>query len=343
MLNKLLFTSSLLFLSLSNCFAKCEVDYSLTVAPYPIHLTLPVNNPLIIRADAPANEVVNLLDGQYLQSTSNTGRVSLMNCIPNVDTYGNDSVLTPISINSDLTGNYPTMIDGLALRVYNVFNNADGTVQEGAFPGRGDRKITGITGRVDDYGIFMRVKIFKTKEHLNLKNPNGDVLVNMIPQAFYRQYSGSVFWYLDLPQIKIVSTPVCTVTDPGAINFNNVTKGNLDHGVTRNIPFALNCITDYGNYSATASIQATSATPDGNFIKVTDSAGNTDRMKIRIDDTTGQVMKVDGSTSDKQATTISSGTTTNFAWKATLLPVVGASTPELGDFTANAEIVIQVN
>lgn len=341
MLIKSLISSSLLLLSFSNCFAECVYDPIVSTAPYPIALSLPISNPVIIRADAPANSLVPLLNGDFLQSTQNTGAVSLINCVKGVDPFGNSSSLNPLS--NDLNANYQTNIDGLAIRAYNVIVQNDGYENEGGFPGRPNRVVP--AERITDYNVFMRIRLYKTREHLNLKNPNGDVLINATPMAFFRWYTRQTkpFWFLDLPEIRIVSTPVCTVSEPGEINFNQVSKENLEHGVTRNIQFGLNCITDYNNYSASASIQSTSATADGDFIKVTDNAGNTDRMKIRISDSNGQVMKVDGSTSDKQATAITSNTTTNFAWKATLLPVAGANTPELGDFTANAEIVIQVN
>lgn len=342
MLKKSLVTISLLCISLSDCFASCELDQPVSTRPYPIALTLPISGPVIIRADAPANSVLRLQNGTYLESTHSTGVLALRNCEIGVDAFGNSSAL--IALNNESTANYKTNIDGLAIRAYNVLPWDQGEGENvGGFPGRPNRIVN--AGSIVNNGVWMRIELYKTQDHLDLKNPDGDVVVNSTPRAFFRWYvtPSSYFWYLDLPEITIVSTPVCTVIAPSEINFNNVTKANLTNGVSRNIPFGLNCITDYGHYSAVASIQSTSATSDGDFIKVTDKAGNTDRMKIRISDSSGQVLKLDGSTSDKQTTSTSSGMTTNFAWKATLLPVSSSSIPELGDFTANAEIIIQVN
>ena len=83
---------------------------------------------------------------------------------------------------------------------------ADGQENEGGFPGRLNRIVP--SGRVDDYNIFIRIRLYKTINHLNLKNPNGDVLINATPRAFFRWYAkeSSPFWYLDLPEIRIVST-----------------------------------------------------------------------------------------------------------------------------------------
>lgn len=191
-------------------------------------------------------------------------------------------------------------------------------------------------------GTYYRIQLFKTG-NLSLSNTAGDIAVPSGLLAYYYLDSDSpsnAITSVYTGGISIISTPVCTVDGAKTINFNTVTPTLLSAGVERALDFAIVCQSDYGTYSATASMTTTTASSDASYIQVEDAAGNMDRLGIRITDSNGQAIKVDGSSSEVK-NSITSQSSADFTWKATLIAGNSAS-PTAGQFTAKAEIVFDI-
>lgn len=192
---------------------------------------------------------------------------------------------------------------------------------------------------------FFSIDVYKTTERLNLSNPAGDVVLNGGIIAYNWINSDSSANYaqrLQVGEIRIISTPVCRLEGEKSVDFNIVSATDVTNGVKRPLEFSLVCITDYGNYTASASLSTQTPTSDNAYIQVTDSAGNNDRLKIRVDDSSGNPLPVDASRAEVKSS-ISTDTPAKFTWNATLLRASGAALPENGKFDARAEIVLQVN
>ena len=192
-------------------------------------------------------------------------------------------------------------------------------------------------------GSLFRLEFIKTAPHLNLKSPNGDVVLS--PGILLRTWittdtAANYAQRLQIGEIRIVSIPSCTIEGPKTVDFGQVSASSLASGVERELNFGLTCATDYGTYSATASLITTSPNSDGT-IPVSDSAGNTDRMKIQITDSSNGKMPADGSSGESRLR-IANSVAANYSWKATLMKG-SANAPESGNFTARAEILLIVN
>ncbi len=166
--------------------------------------------------------------------------------------------------------------------------------------------------------------------------PAGPLLYNWVRRDAESNYAQK----LVVGSLRVISTPVCTPDGERQVPFGQVTYNTLKAGVTRPLDFKLNCVTDYGEYKVTATITAETRTADG-LIKVTDKAGNADRMKIRIKDSNNNFLPATGIKGEtKQGI---SGIPAEFNWSATLLPGSSAELPEDGDFRATAEIMLIVS
>lgn len=192
-------------------------------------------------------------------------------------------------------------------------------------------------------GAFYQIQFFKTGE-LQLNNgalgdlvmPSGIIGYNYILTP--TQASSTLT--LNIGEVRIISTPSCTVSGAKNISFDTVTPSLLSAGVVRPLDFDINCTSDYGSYSAKAAITTQTPSPDASYIQAEDSAGNRDRLAIYITDGAQRPMKVNGSTFEMK-NAVTSRTPAEFKWQAKLMPGSGPS-PSGGTFTAKAEIVFDI-
>lgn len=230
---------------------------------------------------------------------------------------------------------FNTSVDGLSVRP--AWNNASAF---GYFNSSAAMKEKRFNYPV---GSFFRLEFVKTAPRLKLTNPLGDIVLN--PGIVLRHWvtndtPTSYGQQLQIGQIRIISIPSCSIDGPKTVDFGQVSADTLTSGVTRNLDFSMTCATDYGSYSATASLIATSPNSDGT-IPVLDHAGNTDRMKIQITDSTNGRMPADG-TKGESRLRLGDSVAARYNWKATLSRGTGIL-PEDGNFTARAEILLVVN
>ncbi|THB85841.1 fimbrial protein [Pantoea allii] len=232
---------------------------------------------------------------------------------------------------------YQTNITGIGVKL--LFSN--GTAF-GNFPSTSKVSSPDMPTTLDmREGSFYRVQFFKTDE-LKLTDPAGDLILSPGLIAYNYLMSDNPSSYmlnLSVDDIKIISTPSCTADGAKTIDFNTVTPALLSAGVSRDLNFSITCKSDYGNYAAKASMTTTTPSSDGSFIRVKDAAGSEGKLGIRITDSSGQVMKIDGTTTEMK-NSISQGPA-DFAWKAMLI-ASDVSRPAGGVFTAKAEIVFDI-
>lgn len=263
-------------------------------------------------------------------------------------TYVDCAIGNPYGKNvADLLGNdlgnglFATNIDGIAIKP--MWNNGAGF---GTFNTSAGMSFTTDIGRwTYPSSSYFRIELYKTKDTLSLTNPAGQQVLPGGTAAYNWVNSNSVTNFaqkLDIGQITIISTPSCTFDGTKVVDFGLVTSGNLSNGIERNLDFNITCKTDYGQYSATAAITTQTPTADGNYIKVKDNNGQDDRMRIKISDSAGKLLALNGSDLE-QKINIASATPAEFKWKATLEPTSITAKPANGNFSAAAEIILQVN
>jgi len=193
-------------------------------------------------------------------------------------------------------------------------------------------------------GSYYRIRFYKVADTLMLSDPAGDIVLDSGILGYEWLGTDAVRPVsLFINQIKIISTPACTVENTKTIDFGTVTPTMVAAGVERNLDFSLTCKTDYGSYSTTASITTTTPSSNATYIKVTDADGNTDNLGIQILSNSGSVINVDGSILEKIAST-TTNSASKFNWKAKLINTsTSSSRPKNGTFTAKAEIVLDIN
>lgn len=238
---------------------------------------------------------------------------------------------------------FPTNIDGIGMK---VFSNNGNAYNDGTFPSaptamdfgddpEGSWRFNGTS--------FYKVQFFKTKSKLNLTEPNGQEILPPEEIIYYWIVADNPVNFaqqLNLGEIKLISTPSCSYDYTKTIDFDTVGSKTLAANVERDLDFAITCSTDYGFYSATASISTETPSTDASYIKVTDAAGNSDLMGIKIRNNNGDDMKIDGSDVDNLPST-PGGEPAKYNWKAVLFST-GTKHPADGAFTARAEILLQV-
>ncbi|WP_336286978.1 fimbrial protein [Cronobacter dublinensis] len=310
----------------------CEPDLSDGVGP--TTLSIPSQR-FQIDADAPVSTTVPVFS--YDSSAQGT-QISYINCLKGTP-YGK----SPYNLGAQDTSTklYPTSIPGIGIKLR--WNNS---AAFGDFPSEGAMSFTTPTGRfIYSAGSYFRVELYKTQQRLSLKNPDGDIVLppgdiayNWVEMNSFSNYAQK----LNIGQITVVSTPSCTFNNNKTVDFGLVTSADLAAGgIEKDLSFDITCQSDYGNYSATAAISTNTPSTDKKYIQVKDAAGNSDRMGIEIRDGQGQQMLLDGSTSELLAN-VTSNTPAAFHWKANLKPTAGVLHPANGDFSAEAEIILQV-
>lgn len=290
---------------------------------------------ITIDADAPADTSKFIAEAD---SATQGTRVTYVDCAIG-NPYGKN---VGILLGADLgKGLFATNIDGIAIKP--MWSNG---AAFGTFNTNGLMTFTTEIGRWTYPAIsYFRIELYKTKETLSLTNTAGQLVLPAGTAAYNWVNSNSVANFaqkLDIGQIIIISTPSCTFDGTKIVDFGLVTSGTLNNGIERNLDFDITCKTDYGQYSATAAITTQTPTADGNYIKVKDKDGQDDRMRIRINDSSGKLLALNGSDRE-QKLNIASATPAEFKWKATLEQVSATAKPANGNFSASAEIILQVN
>ncbi|VEC00462.1 Uncharacterised protein [Cedecea lapagei] len=302
----------------------------------PTPLMIP-SKTIIVAADAPVSTSTPI--AQYDSPPVGGAGVGYDDCIEGTE-YGKRAV--SLSGQDSSTRIYATNIPGIGIKMLASNGSAFGN-----FPSTSSLHFSdgSAVGTLDiPPQSFYRIEFYKLSNNLRLTNSTtGDTVLppGMIGYNYILSANPASFTHsLSIGEMKIISTPACTADNAKTVDFNNVTPTLLKAGVTRNLDFAIVCKSDYGSYSATASMITDTPTADGGFIRIKDSDGNMDRLKIRITDGENQVMKVDGSTAESSRVITSQGPA-EFAWKATLLPGNGTA-PAGGTFTAKAEIIFNI-
>ncbi|MBW9429297.1 fimbrial protein [Atlantibacter hermannii] len=245
-------------------------------------------------------------------------------------------------INQDTaTKIFPTNIPGIGIKVR--WNNG---AAFGDYPSTGQTTFsTSIGAFIYPATSFFRIELYKTQQTLNLSNKSGDLVLPAEEIAYNWILVDSPDRYaqrLTIGPITLISTPSCTYDNSKSVDFGTVTTNTLtSSGIARDLDFTLICKTDYGSYSASASITTDTPTPDSKYIKVKDAAGNMDRLGIKITNSKNADMLLDGTTQEKFEN-ITTGAPAQFNWRATLYPMGNGKLPENGEFTARAEILLQV-
>lgn len=290
---------------------------------------------ITIDADAPADTTKFIAEAD---TATQGDRVTYVDCAIG-NPYGkNVSTLLGASLGNGL---FATNIEGIAIKP--LWNNGGAF---GTFNTSAEMTFSTEIGRWTYPAIsYFRIELYKTKETLSLNNPAGQVVLPGGTAAYNWVNTNSLANFaqkLDIGQITIISTPSCTFDGSKVIDFGLVTSGNLSNGIERNLDFDITCKTDYGQYSATAAITTQTPTADGNYIKVKDNNGQDNLLRIKISDSSGKLLTLDGN-STEQKINILSATPAEFKWKATLEPAVINAKPANGRFSAAAEIILQIN
>ncbi|MBL5898132.1 fimbrial protein [Lelliottia amnigena] len=317
--------------------ATCELDPSKS-GPAPHYFNMP-NTTISVEADAPSSTTQPIY--RYdIEPQSYT--IYLSQCVDK-EPYGKTAINLPAPGASAI---YPTNIPGVGIKI--IYNNGSdfGT---GIYPVvyYTNFSPSPIGAYVYVPASFFRVEVYKIADSLSL-TPLGDNI--LLPPNNY-VYNWNTIDALDhasqivhLDTIKIVSTPSCNFDNHKTVDFGTLTGNMLDASETIEKPldFSITCQTDYGTYSATASISSDSTSSDGSYIKVTDAAGTSDKLAIRLKDDKGADLLVDGS-SAVTINNLASKMPAEFHWKATVMAQPGATQhPAEGNFNAHAEILLQV-
>lgn len=256
-------------------------------------------------------------------------------CIKDQDIYGKN-VLPPLT-SAGAAGMFTTLIDGIAIKP--LFGNNKGM---GTF--NSERTVSQARMNFST-ASFYKAEFYKTRDRLDLQNPDGDIVMNSGPIAFNwmniaNQDNAALTF--NLGEIHIISTPVCRLDGTRTVDFNNVNSSQLRAGVSRPLNFSLVCATDYGSYTAKAALTTQTATSDNKFIKVFDSLDNPDVMKIEVRDSKGKSLPLDGLTGEVQQN-VTSEVPADFNWTAILSAASDTELPQNGKFRAQAEIVLDLN
>lgn len=246
--------------------------------------------------------------------------------------------------NQDNNRIYPTKVAGVGVKLIYIIGG-----KEGNFPSDQIFHFTGgeSKGTIDYSGSpSYRVEFYKIDAPLKLNNAQGEVVLeagdlayNWIEVKSPSNYALKLF----TNQITVVSTPVCRTELEKTVDFGTVTHKILStDGVERPLDFSLTCETDYGSYSASASITSRMASANGKYIDVADSHSNIGQMGIEIYNSKGGKMALDGTTIEKPLP-VKSKVPLKFNWKAKLINTGSKFRPMNGAFSAQAEILLQVN
>lgn len=333
MLRKIIFLS-LSGLIVSNAAAQCTLARGALTT-----LTLPAQT-ITISADAAADTSTPISGAIF--TTSTIANIGYDDCIS-----GTPVGRTLVGLNDQITTRlYKTNVDGIGVKVH--YRSATSTGYS-YYPNESTITFDNdeTTGTWDwPTGSYFRVQFYKTSDTLGLSDTSGDVVLDAGTLAYeWIMDEATRPLTLNINQIKIISTPACTVDSSKTVDFSTVTPTMLSNeGVEKPLDFGLTCKTDYGTYSANASITSTASSTDSKYIQVTDSSGSSNnQLGIEIYNSSGILMTLNGNTLEKSST-VASGVAAEFNWTAKLVNTdTSKSKPQNGSFTAQAEILLQLN
>ena len=297
----------------------------------PTTLTIP-SQTLLIDADAPVS-----VESPFarIDSLPITARIGYDDCDRGTE-YGRQLIYLA---NREIANQiYATDIPGIAVKVLWT-NGRDGyggypKTQSIMFP-------NGILKGTFDYepGSAYRLEFYKVADTLSLSTNTDAQLLPLGIIAYNYLFTPTPSSYsmrLNLGALTLKSLPSCTLDTSKTIDFNRVNANELAQGVYRDLDFKISCRSDYQRFSPRASIRSQTLSSDHQSIKVTDSAGQDDRLRISIYDSNKNLLLVDGTRSETLNNIANQGDA-NFTWQAVLRPGVN-SPPAAGPFTAYAEI-----
>lgn len=297
----------------------------------PTTVTIPAQT-LTIDADAPVS-----LDQPFarIDSLPITANIGYNDCYRGTE-YGRQ--LTYLANREISNQIYTTDIPGIAVKV--LWTNGSG--KYGGYPKKQTMVFQNnlLKGTFDyEPGSAYRLEFYKVAETLSLSSnanaqllPLGIVAYNYLFTPTPSNYS----MQLNLGAITLKSIPTCTLDSSKTIDFDRVNASSLASGVYRDINFKINCRSDYQRFSTRASVSTQTPSSDHQAIKVTDAAGQDDRLRISMYDSNKNLLFVDGTTGETLNNIASNGDA-NFSWQAALRPGL-KSPPAAGPFTAYAEI-----
>ena len=301
----------------------------------PTTITIPAQT-ITIDADAPVST-----DRPFagINSVPITARIGYNECAHRTE-YGR--ALTYLANREISDQIYMTDVPGIGIKL--LWTN--GKTGYGTFPKRLEMIFPASSASTTfDYepGAAYRIEFYKVAENLNLPAgktiqllPAGIVAYNYLFTPAPNNYS----MRLNLGALTLKSIPSCTLDSSKTIDFGRVTTNDLAQGVSRDLNFKINCRSDYQRFSTQASVTTKTMSSDRQSIKVTDSAGKDDRLRIKIYDSSHSLLWVDGSRSETINNIATKGDA-NFSWQAVLSPGVN-SPPASGPFTAYAEIQFRI-
>lgn len=321
-------------LSAPGAYAACEISKNTGSQPH--IFTIP-SDTITIDVLTEADTAVPLVT--YLTETQGSD-IIYDNCVT-----GEFIGKSPLNVGTQdaSTKIFPTEIDGIGVKI--ISNNGSAS-SDGTLPSTPYALDFSPEGTGSQYflgGSYYKVQFFKTKSKINLTNPDGQEVLPPEEIAYYWVTSDSPANFaqqLNIGQIKLISTPSCNYDSTKTVNFDTLGSRALAATVERDLAFSMTCSTDYGTYSASASIYTETPSSDNSFIKVKDAAGNSELMGIKIRDSSGKDIKIDGSDVEEIQSVVS-GQPAQFNWKAVLFST-GTTHPTDGDFSARAEILLQL-
>jgi len=297
----------------------------------PTTLTIP-SQTLTIDADAPVS-----LDRPFahIDSLPISARIGYDDCERGTE-YGRQLIgFTNREIANQI---YSTDIPGIGVKIlwtngldgyggypkalYMIFPNG---ILKGTFD-----YVPGSAYRLEFYKVANTIKLSTNGENQLL--PLGILAYNYLFTPTPNNYS----MRLNLGAITLKSIPSCTLDSSKTIDFNRVTSSSLTQGIYRDLTFKIKCLSDYQRFSPRASITTQTPSSDYQSIKVSDSAGQDDRLRISIYDSKKNLLRLDGTTHES-LNNVASNTDAEFSWQAVLQPGI-KSPPASGPFTAYAEI-----
>ncbi|MCX8958680.1 fimbrial protein [Erwinia psidii] len=326
------------FLSLSGLVAANATAQCTLARGKPITLVLPAQT-ITISADAVKDLSAPISGAEFVTSAISTN-IGYDDCLAGTPAGrrlpgAGDIITTKI---------YKTNIEGIGVMVHLYVGSGFGyyPIDYNVSYANGES-----TGTFDwKAGNYFRVRFFKTSDTLSLSDPSGDIVLDAGTLGYeWIMDEATRPMTLDINQIKIISTPACTTSESKTIDFSTVTPAMLTNGgVEKPLDFGMTCKTDYGTYSAIASVTSTASSTDSRYIQVTDSSGNSDnQLGIEIYNSSGSLMTLNGNTLEKLSS-VASGVAAQFNWTAKLINTGSSKTrPQNGNFTAKAEILLQLN
>ncbi|WP_312240108.1 fimbrial protein [Pantoea sp.] len=307
----------------------------------PQTLTLP-SQTIFIDADAPVDTALPV----YVMQTPPLGQLVTWDNCPTGLEVGRD-VYNLIGLDA-VTHTYATNVSGI--RVKPLYSNGVG---EGFFPRTQnyncilDGKPTSLCTLSVAAQSYFKMEFYKTSDKLSLNNKDGDVVLPAALTLYYwiefnAPSNHTLKLYMN--EVKIVSTPVCQVSDGINIDYGLVTSRTLTSaGIAKDLDFHINCKTDYGTYSASAYINTDTPAPDSSYIRVEDASGSRETLGIKIKNSKGNDMLLNTPQSSEIRSGNNSESAAVFNWKAILFPISSTKSPANGVFRATAHITFNIN